>query len=102
MRTVTVAVCVALLLGAAGLIVATETWHGPVVLAFSADHGLDTGDLLAAPLIVLAIVVRRRRVPEPVPASRSRSLALPASAMLVGVLLLLAAFVPKAGGGPLV
>ena len=89
---------IVLLLGAAGAIVALEAWHGPIVLSLSADHGVDTGDLLAFPLVALAVAVARAQ-------SRGRlpgSWAAPASAITVGALMLLAGVVAKGGGGPLV
>lgn len=87
-----------LLLGAAGGIVALEEWHGPIVLSLSAGHGIDTGDLLALPLVALAVAVARGQAGERVPWSWQA----PASAITVGALLLLAGVVAKAGGGPLV
>jgi hypothetical protein len=91
------------LIAAAGAIVARGPWHGPVVLALSAGHGLNTGDLLAVPFVVLAIAWWRGRQPaaeQRAPSRRSSWLAAPALAL--GVLLLLAGAVAKAGGGPLV
>jgi Concanavalin A-like lectin/glucanases superfamily len=97
------AICIALLLAGAAVIVAVETWHGPVVLPLSAGHGIDTGDLLAFPFVVLAIAVWRhaRRPSEPRQGSRSRGWGLPASAIVLGTLLLLVGVVETAGGGPL-
>ena len=94
---------IVLLLGAAGSIVALEAWHGPTLLSLSAGHGIDTGDLLALPLVVLAVAVARGQAGERVP----WSWAVPASAVTLGVLLLFAGVEPnagtaKAGGGPLV
>jgi hypothetical protein len=66
------------------------------VLSLSAEHGIDTGDLLAFPLVALAVAVARRQVARPVPRSRIA----PASAIALGILLLLAGMVGKAGGGP--
>src|SRR4051794_10554818 len=45
-RSLGIAICIVLLLGVAAAIIALQAWHGPVVLALSADHGVDTGDLL--------------------------------------------------------
>jgi hypothetical protein len=83
--------------GVVGIIV-LELWHGPTVLALSGGHGVDTGDLLAVPLVVLAIAAARRRfallhVP--------RGWAGPVSALLLGALLMLVGVVAKSGG-PLV
>jgi hypothetical protein len=68
------------------------------VLSLSAGHGIDTGDLLALPLVALAVAVARGQAGERVPWSWQA----PASAITVGALLLLAGVVAKAGGGPLV
>jgi hypothetical protein len=89
---------IALLLGAAGGIVALAAWHGPIVLTLSAGHGVDTGDLPALPLVALAVAVARRGAARPA----SGGLAAPASVIVLGVLLLLAGVVAKGGGGPLV
>ena len=93
---------VVLLLIAAGAIVAVEGWHGPTVLSVSAGHGIDTGDLLAFPLVVLAIALCRRRTMGREQAPRPASRAAPAAAVVLGTLLLLAGVVPHGGGGPLV
>ena len=83
---------VVLLLGAAYAVVQWEPWHGPVILTLSAAHGIHMGDLLALPLVALAVAIGRagaqgrpRRALSP--ASRW---ALPASAVPLGALLLLA------------
>jgi hypothetical protein len=102
MRRLGAAICIVLPLLAAAAIVAAELWRGPVVLSLSADHGIDTGDLIALPLVVIAIAVARGRS-----AWRVRSndgppaWAVPASAILLGGLLL-AGVVAKSGGGSLV
>src|SRR5687768_14387368 len=96
------AIWTVLLVGAAGAVFAWEQWHGPIVLSLSGGHGIHTGDLAAAPLVVLAIAVWRRRVPEAEHGTPARSRAGPASAVVLGVLLLLAGVVATAGGGPLV
>ena len=83
-------------IGAACAIIALEEWHGPTMLVLSAGHGIDTGDLLAFPLVVLAIASWQGR------ARRSWSRAASASAIVLGVLLLLAGVDAKAGGGDLV
>jgi hypothetical protein len=103
MRRLGAAICIVLLLGAAGAIVAVEAWHGPVVLSLSAGHGIDTGDLLALPLVVVAIAVARGRSSRRVPSTEGSSTwAVPASAIVLGGLLLLAGVVATSGGGPLV
>jgi hypothetical protein len=102
MRKLVPVVCVVVLLALAAGIVALETWHGPVVLSLSAGHGLDTGDLLAFPLVALAIAVWRSPLADAYQGARSRSRAAPASAIVLGALLMLASVVAKEGGGPLV
>jgi hypothetical protein len=106
MRSLGAPVCIVLLLGAAGGIVAWEPWHGPIILSLSSEHGIDAGDLLAFPLVALAIAVgrsqSRRRVADEQRRVSSGRWAVPASAMVLGVLLLFAGVVAKAGGGPLV
>jgi hypothetical protein len=96
---------VVLLCAAAG-IVASEVWHGPIVLSLSPSHGIDEGDLVALPLVVLAIAIARgttrRRVPEAGRRNSPGSRSLPAAAIVVGALLLFAGVLVKAGGGPLV
>ena len=89
---------IVLLVGAAAGIVAAEAWHGPTVLFLSVDHGVDSGDLLALPLVALAVAVARARAVRREPGSR----AAPASAIAVGIVLLLVGVVQTAGGGPLV
>jgi hypothetical protein len=44
---------------AALFIVTLELWRGPTLLAISPTHGVDTGDLVVAPLIALALVLVR-------------------------------------------
>ncbi len=78
-------------------IVALELWHGPTVLALSGSHGLDTGDLLAVPLVVLVLAAARRRFAPRAPGGWAG----PVSAVLLGALLVLAGIVAKSGG-PLV
>ena len=76
------AVGVVLLVGAACAVVQWEPWHGPIILTLSTDHGVHLADLLAVPLLALAVFRVRER-----PSGRW---ALPASAFLLGALLLLA------------
>lgn len=80
-----------LLLGAAYTVVRWEPWHGPTILSLSRSHGVHIGDLVALPLLALAVAIghswpqeRPRRVRWP-----AGRWALPASAVLLGVLLLL-------------
>ena len=98
LRRLSAVICVVVLLGAAAGIVALEAWHGPVVLSLSGDHGIDTGDLLAFPLVVLAVAVARSQAAETVPGRWSA----PASTLVLGALMLLVGVVARAGGGPLV
>ena len=102
MRRPVAAISVVILLGSAVAIVASETWHGPTVMSISAGHGIDTGDLLAFPLVVLAIAVWRRGVPDVELEARPPSRAAAASAVVLGALLLLTGVAAKEGGGPLV
>jgi hypothetical protein len=97
MRRPVAAICVVLLLGAAAVIAALEPWRGPVVLSLSAGHGIHVADLLAVPLVALAIAVWRAQVRTAPTVSR----AVAAPALVLGVLLLLAGVGAKAGGGPL-
>ena len=78
-------------------VVWVQAWHGPTVLTLSAAHGIDTGDLVAVPFLLLAIAVARRRPAR----ARSPDWALPASAVALGVLLLLTGMLASQGG-PLV
>ena len=79
-------------------IIALELWHGPTVLALSGGRGVDTGDLLVVPLVVLAIAAARRRF---APLRAPRGWAAPVSAVLLGALLMLVVIAAKSGG-PLV
>ena len=97
MRRLSALTFVVLVLGAACGVVALEAWHGPIVLALSGGHGIDTGDLLAFPLVVLALAVARRRSEQRMPGGWAG----PTSMVVLGALLLLAGVVEKTGG-PLV
>jgi hypothetical protein len=97
LRRLATVVFITLMLGAAAGIVAVEAWHGPVVLPLSASHGIDTGDLVAFPLMLLAVAVARRQFRRRVPGGWAP----PSSAMLLGALLLLVGVVATPGG-PLV
>jgi hypothetical protein len=100
MRRRGTAVVSVLLLGAAVVTIALEEWRGPVVLTLSEGHGIHTADLLAAPLVALAIWVWQRQVATP--GGRSPGWLGAVSAIVLGVLLLLAGVGSTAGGGPLV
>jgi Concanavalin A-like lectin/glucanases superfamily len=98
-RSLARAARIALPLAAVGAIVWAQVWHGATVLTLSAAHGIDAGDLLAVPVLLLALAFARRR-PR---AERElvRNWPLPASAVSLGVLLLLTGLLPGEGG-PLV
>ena len=98
LRRLAVTAGLVLPIAVAGAIVSAQKWHGPTVLALSAAHGVDTGDLLAFPFALLAVAVARRRSGRTAAPGR----ALPASAVVLGALLALAAVVASAGGGSLV
>jgi hypothetical protein len=94
---------VVLLLGAAYAVFQWEPWHGPIILTLSSAHGIHMGDLLALPLLALAVAIGRSRARD-----RPRSAiwpagrwALPASAVLLGALLLLAPFDETSRSEPL-
>jgi Concanavalin A-like lectin/glucanases superfamily len=81
-----------LLLGAAYAVFQWGPWHGPIILTLSTAHGIHMGDLLALPLVALAVAIGRSRARDGPrwagsPAGRW---ALPASAVVLGGLLLLA------------
>ena len=80
----------------AGGIELVQAWHGPCVLALSASHGINAGDLPAFLLVVAAIAAARARSSGP--ASVSRGWALPASAIVLGSVLLAAGMLATAGG----
>jgi hypothetical protein len=58
-RRLAATVGAALAFGTALFVVSLEPWHGPTLLALSPSHGVDTGDLVVAPLIALALVLVR-------------------------------------------
>jgi hypothetical protein len=99
MRRVPPAIAIACPLAIASAIVAAQAWEGPIVLSLSAAHGVDTGDLLAFPLVLLAIAAARSRLPSGRRAPDDRAVRAPA--LVLGVLLLLGCVVTS-GGGPLV
>jgi hypothetical protein len=89
------AIAIVLALGIAGTIVLTQEWHGPIVLSLSATHGVDTGDLISIPFVLLAIAIARGRSGS---ARRAGTWALPASAVVLGAVLLLAGVLANEGG----
>lgn len=90
-----VAIGIALPIALGGALLLAPAWHGPIILSLSASHGVDAGDLVTVPLFVLAIAAARRRSAAP---GSARSLALPASAVTLGVLLLFAGLLTSDGG----
>jgi hypothetical protein len=84
-------------LGVGVAIIWAQTWHGPTILAFTPSHGVDAGDLLAIPFLVLSVAVARRGLAR----SATGGIALTACGLALGVLLLLAGVIPGQGG-PLV
>jgi len=83
-------------LAVAGGIELLQAWHGPCVLALSASHGINAGDLPAFLLVIVSIAAARARSSGR--ASLSRGWVLPASAITVGVVLLTAGMLATAGG----
>jgi Concanavalin A-like lectin/glucanases superfamily len=83
-----------------------EPWHGPIVLSLSPSHGIATGDLLAVPLVALAVAVGRAGSSSRRPAGPSTQQwspgrwVRPTSAVVLGVLLLVVGIVDRAGRGP--
>lgn len=83
---------VVLLLGAAYAVVRWGPWDGPIILTLSTAHGIHMGNLLALPLLALAVAIGQsgaRGRPRWAHSSAGRW-ALPASGVLLGALLLLA------------
>jgi hypothetical protein len=92
--------------GAAVFVVSLELWHGPTLLAISPSHGVDTGDLVVAPLIALALVLVRLGVGTGGESEQKARLIArllgPLSAVLLGGLLLTAVISRRVttGSGP--
>src|SRR5262245_18555148 len=59
-RRLSLALGVALPLLVACAILYLPAWHGPIVLSLSITHGIDTGDLLAVPFVLLGFTAARR------------------------------------------
>ncbi|HKA82324.1 MAG TPA: LamG domain-containing protein [Acidimicrobiales bacterium] len=95
-------------LGVAAGVVLREPWHGPVILSLSTGHGIHAGNLAVAPLVALAILLVRcasgipRSGGHPVRTALSGRWVAPASAIVLGLLLLAAAAVELSDRGPLV
>jgi Concanavalin A-like lectin/glucanases superfamily len=95
-------------LGAAAGVVMGEPWDGPVLLSLSTGHGIHAGNLAAIPLVALAFLIGRRRSPalcsvgQPIRRALSRRRVGPATAVVLGVLLLPAAIVDLPHRGSMV
>jgi hypothetical protein len=63
---------VVLLFGAAFAIVQWEPWHGPIILTLSTAHGVHLADLIAVPLLALAVFRASRAALRPLGAPRLR------------------------------
>src|SRR4051794_15740065 len=87
---------IVLALAAVGAIVWVQAWHGPTVVTLSAAHGVDTGDLIALPFLLLALAFARGR--PSTARSRPRDWPLPAAAITLGVLLLFTGLLAGQGG----
>ena len=83
---------VALLLGAACGAYLWGPWHGPIILSLSSTHGIDTGDLPAFALLAVAVAVAvgqaRAQEARAAPRWLAGGWARPASAVVLGALLL--------------
>jgi len=55
-RTAARIIGAALLIGAAAIVV-WEPWHGPIVVSLSSTHGIDAGDVIALPLVVVSVLL---------------------------------------------
>ena len=95
---------VALLVGAACAIFLWAPWHGPTVLSLSAAHGIDAGDLPGLALLALALVAARglARGSAAESTGRVRRWAGPASAVVLGGLLLAGLLFPDPRPQPLI
>lgn len=95
-------------LGVAVGLLLWEPWHGPIVLSLSTGHGIHAGNLVAVPLAVVAIVLgwralrHPRRERRPVRTTLSRPSIGPASATLLGVVLLISTVSDLTDRGPMV
>jgi Concanavalin A-like lectin/glucanases superfamily len=102
------AIGVVVLLGAAVGVVVWEPWHGPVILSLSTGHGIDAGDLPVVLLVGLAVYIGRvgslrvRPAGDSTVTESSWRWVGPTSAIVLGVVLLVAATVDLTDRGPLV
>jgi hypothetical protein len=89
-----------LLLAGVCVVFLWEPWHGSVILTFSRGHGLDAGDLPAVPMLALAVAIGRGWLDGAMGGgSRSGGWAVPASAIVVGGLLLVGGAVARPPSG---
>jgi concanavalin A-like lectin/glucanase superfamily protein len=86
----------------AGAWLVAEPWHGPIVLNLSSGHGVPLGDLVAVPLIGLALWIGLRTRARPGRDGSTWRWAGPVSAAALGLLLLVVGVVDLADHGPLV
>jgi Concanavalin A-like lectin/glucanases superfamily len=89
-----------LLVAAACWIFLSDPWHGPTLLSLSPSHGIDAGDLPGLALLALALAAARRLTRGSGSTGPLRRLAGPASAIVLGGLLL-AALLPDPTPTPL-
>ena len=96
----------ALLLGVACAALVWAPWHGGVVLSVSASHGIDVGDLPALTLVALSVAILHARAQARNTTAGLNWLAgrwtAPASAVVLGALLLLVGSVDTYSQWPLV
>ncbi len=96
------------MLGAAVGLVFWEPWHGPNILSLSSGHSVTTGNLIAVPLVALAIYIGQVGSPRWRPAGRkagkwsSGRWVGPTSAVVLSLSLLLVGIVNLIDRGPLV
>lgn len=77
-----------------------EPWHGPVIFSFSRAHGLDAGDGIWIPLVLLGVVSFSAALFSPrVERSWPGQLAGPASAIGLGMAMMLVSISALAGRG---
>jgi hypothetical protein len=89
-----------LLLAGVCVVFLWEPWHGSVILTFSRGHGLDAGDLPAVPMPALAVALGRGWLDGAIGGgSRSGGWAVPASAIVLGALLLVGGAVARPPSG---
>src|SRR5215218_9010124 len=92
-RTRVEAAGVVVSLAVAGAMLWVQLWHDSIILAVSPTHGVDAGDLLAIPFLVLAVAVGRRRCA----LGPTDGISSTAPGLALGVLLLFAGVIPGEG-----